>query len=65
MSESPAGPAKISRQQTSVQALIALVAVCGVVLWAARLVWETQHPAVAAARAIAVSANSGKAGAKG
>jgi HEAT repeat protein len=50
MSESAASPPRSRRLQTSVRTLIALVACCGVLLWAARIAWESQHPAIAAAQ---------------
>jgi HEAT repeat protein len=40
------------RLQTGVRGLIVIVACCGVITWAARSVWETHHPAVAAARGL-------------
>jgi HEAT repeat protein len=51
-SESASGPNKARRFQTGVRTLIVLVASCGVVLWAARYLWESQHPALAAARGL-------------
>src|SRR5262249_59139608 len=40
------------RLQTGVRGLIVVVACCGVITWAARSVWESQHPAIAAARGL-------------
>src|SRR5262249_25720126 len=40
------------RLQTGVRGLIVVVACCGVITWAARTVWESQHPAIAAARGL-------------
>ncbi len=51
-SEPDASPAKTRRFQTGVRTLVVLVAVCGVVVWAARSVWESQHPAIAAGRGL-------------
>jgi HEAT repeat protein len=38
--------------QTGVRGLIVIVACCGLITWAARSVWETEHPAIAAARGL-------------
>jgi hypothetical protein len=51
-SEPQAKPPKARRFQTGVRTLIVLVASCGVMLWAARSVWESRHPAIAAARGL-------------
>jgi len=52
MPDSAATPPKGKRFQTRVRTLIVPVALCGVLLWAARRVWESQHPAVAAAHGL-------------
>src|SRR5438309_9925485 len=40
------------RLQTGVRGLIVVVACCGVIMWAARSLWEGQHPSIAAARGL-------------
>ncbi len=45
-----ADPRRASRLQTGLRGLIVVVACCAVILWSARRVWETRHPAVDAAR---------------
>jgi hypothetical protein len=40
------------RFQTGMRAVIALVACCGVLFWAARYLWESQHPGIAVARGL-------------
>ena len=52
MSESKAEPKKGRHLQTGVRTLIVLVATCGVTFWAARYLWESQHPAYGAARGL-------------
>jgi HEAT repeat protein len=49
---SEAKPKNGRRLQTGVRTLIVLVACCGVMLWAARYLWESQHPVLAAARGL-------------
>jgi HEAT repeat protein len=49
MSESKAEPKTGRRLQTGVRTLIVLVASCGIIFWAARSLWESQHPAYGAA----------------
>ncbi|MFI5460104.1 MAG: HEAT repeat domain-containing protein [Isosphaerales bacterium] len=51
-SQAEAGPKKARRFQTGVRTLIVLVACCGLLLWAGRYLWESQHPAVAAVRGL-------------
>jgi HEAT repeat protein len=51
-SESCAGPPNGRRMQTGVRTLLVLVASLGLVFWAARSIWETQHPAFNAARGL-------------
>ena len=48
-SESKAEPKRGRPLQTGVRTLIVLVATCGVTFWAARHLWESQHPALGAA----------------
>jgi HEAT repeat protein len=43
--ESKAEPKRGRPLQTGVRTLIVLVATCGVTFWAARYLWESQHPA--------------------
>lgn len=43
-------PPNPNRVQTGVRTLLVLVASCGVMLWAVRYLWESQHPAIAVAR---------------
>jgi HEAT repeat protein len=50
MSQAEARSRNARRFQVGVQGLIVAVACCGVVTWAARTLWESQHPAMAAAR---------------
>jgi HEAT repeat protein len=45
MSESEGEPKTRPRLQTGVRTLIVLVASCGIIFWAARSLWESQHPA--------------------
>jgi HEAT repeat protein len=52
MSESQAKPKRGRRLQTGVRTLIVLVATCGVTFWAARFLWESQHPAYGVARGL-------------
>jgi HEAT repeat protein len=52
MSESKAETKKGRRYQVGVMTLIVLVASCSVILWAARSLWESQHPAYGAARGL-------------
>ncbi len=40
------------RLQTGVRGLIVVVACAGVILWAARSLWENQNPAISAARGL-------------
>jgi HEAT repeat protein len=49
MSESEGEPKTGRRLQTGVRTLIVLVASCGIIFWAARSLWESQHPAYGAA----------------
>jgi len=52
-SHAEAGPKKkAQRFQTGVRTLIVLVACCGLLFWAGRYLWESQHLAVAAARGL-------------
>jgi HEAT repeat protein len=60
ISESKANSAKARRVQTDVRALISLVVCCGVVFWATRYLWESRHPAVAAARGLRASSASAR-----
>ena len=50
MSEPTAELKKVRRFQTGVRSLIVLVATCGTLMWAARALWENQHPAFDIAR---------------
>jgi HEAT repeat protein len=52
MSDSKAEPIEGRPLQTGVRTLIVLVASCGVIFWAARYVWEIQHPAYGMARGL-------------
>jgi HEAT repeat protein len=52
LSASEREPKKGRRFQTGILTLIVLVASCAVMFWAARSVWESQHPAYAAARGL-------------
>ena len=52
LSASEREPKKGRRLQTGILTLIVLVASCAVLFWAARSVWESQHPAYAAARGL-------------
>jgi HEAT repeat protein len=52
MSQAEAKPRGARRLQTGVRGLLVIVACCGLITWAARSVWETQHPAIAAARGL-------------
>jgi HEAT repeat protein len=52
LSASEREPKKGRRLQTGISTLIVLVASCAVIFWAARSVWESQHPAYAAARGL-------------
>jgi HEAT repeat protein len=45
MSESEREQKKGRQFQTGVRTLIVLVASCGIIIWAARSLWESQHPA--------------------
>jgi HEAT repeat protein len=45
-------PQKARRALTGVRGLIVVIACCGVLMWATRTMWESQHPAIAAARGI-------------
>jgi HEAT repeat protein len=54
---------KSRRLQTGVRSLIALVISCGIVFWAARPLWESQHPAIAAARRLRASSPAARVGA--
>jgi HEAT repeat protein len=58
VSESQARSQKARRRQTGVRALIALVICCGIVFWAGRSLWESQHPAIAAAGRLRSSSSS-------
>jgi HEAT repeat protein len=49
MSESEGERKTGRRLQTGVRTLIVLVASCGIIFWAARSLWESQHPAYGAA----------------
>jgi len=51
-SVSQAQPKNGRRLQTGVRTLIVLVATCAVTCWAARFLWESQHPAYGAARGL-------------
>jgi hypothetical protein len=51
-SASASGCGKVPRFQAGVRSLIALVACSGFLLWAGRYLWETEHPAIAAARGL-------------
>jgi HEAT repeat protein len=50
VSGSAASLSTSGRFQTGVRTLIVLVGCCGLVSWAARSLWESQHPSIAAAR---------------
>jgi HEAT repeat protein len=50
-------PPRRRRYRFSVLTLMALIVCCAVMMWAARTLWESQHPAIAAARGL----RSGKA----
>ena len=52
ISESKAEPKKGRSLQTGVRTLIVLVATCGVTFWAARYLWESQHPAYGVAQGL-------------
>ena len=51
-SESEPHRNKGRRLQTGMRTLVVLVASCGVMFWAARHVWESQHPAYVTARGL-------------
>jgi HEAT repeat protein len=55
-SGSEAGPKPARRRHSAGRTLIVLVVFGGVLLWAARLLWENRHPALAAARGLRASA---------
>jgi len=55
VSRPEAQPTTARRFQTGVRALIVLVACSGVLLWAGRTVWESQHPAFVAALGLRAS----------
>ncbi len=46
------GRGKVRRFQTGVRGLIVVVACCAFIAWSARSLWESQHPAVAAAHGL-------------
>jgi HEAT repeat protein len=52
ISESGTRPTKRPRFQTGVRTLLVLIATCGILFWAARTVWESQHPVYSLARGL-------------
>jgi HEAT repeat protein len=60
MSESKAVGRNSRRFQTGVRTLIVLVASCGVTFWAARSLWESQHPVYDAVRGLRDRSPSGR-----
>jgi HEAT repeat protein len=45
-------PPKARRSRSGVRGLLVVIACCGVLMWATRSLWDSQHPAIAAARGL-------------
>ena len=45
-------PPKARRSRSGVRGLLVVIASCGVLMWATRTLWDSQHPAIAAARGL-------------
>jgi HEAT repeat protein len=45
-------PPKTRRSRSGVRGLLVVIACCGVLMWATRTLWDSQHPAIAAARGL-------------
>lgn len=51
-SQPSVSPQRAHRYRYGVRGLIAVIACCGVLMWAARTLWESQHPAIVLARGL-------------
>jgi HEAT repeat protein len=45
-------PPKARRSRSGVRGLLVVIACCGVLMWATRTLWDSQHPAIAAGRGL-------------